>query len=318
MNKKNIESPKLYAVIPVYNEEKLIESFLCELATKLSQLTPNYTIVAIDDGSNDESKRIIQFLSDNLNIKLISFSRNFGKEAALTAGIEASGEADAVIIMDSDFQHPFEVLDQFYEKWREGFLNVYGIRNRTDQSLVKSVLSKTFYDFSKKIMKINIPADAGDFRLLDRQVVKAINMLPEKNRFMKGLYAWVGFKGCPVKFEVNERADNTASRWGYGKLFSLALTGILSFSSVPLRIISLFGIIISLFAMGYGSYIFIKNIFFDVNVSGWPTIVVSIMFFSGVQLISLGVLGEYISRIFDEAKNRPKYIIDDEESRNLD
>ncbi|ASG68401.1 glycosyl transferase family 2 [Francisella halioticida] len=317
MTNRNIQNSYLYAVIPVYNEEALIGSFLEELAAKLSGISSNYKIVVVDDGSVDSSKEIIQGLVGKLNIMLISFSRNFGQEAAITAGLEASCDADAAVIMDCDFQHPIEVIDQFYEKWCEGYSNVYGIRTRNDQSATRSFLSETFFKFSKSLMGVNIPANAGYFRLLDKQCIKAFNSLSENNRFIRGLFSWIGFKEYAIPFEVADRKDETPSRWGYKKLFKLAFTGIFSFSAVPLRMISLMGIVISIFALAYGLYIFLENIFFHVGVSGWPTIVVSIMFFSGVQLISLGVLGEYISRIFDEAKNRPKYIIDEDESLNI-
>ncbi|WP_150467027.1 glycosyltransferase family 2 protein [Francisella sp. SYW-9] len=317
MVNRNIENSHLYAVIPVYNEEALIGSFLEELAAKLSDISSNYKIVVVDDGSVDKSREIIQGLVGKLNIKLISFSRNFGQEAAITAGLEASKNADAAVIMDCDFQHPIEVIDQFYEKWCEGYSNVYGIRTRDDQSKTRSFLSETFFKFSKSMMGVDIPANAGYFRLLDKQCIKAFNSLSENNRFIRGLFSWIGFKGYAIPFQVADRKDETPSRWGYKKLFKLAFTGIFSFSAVPLRMISLMGMIISIFALAYGLYTILANLLFGVGVSGWPTIVVSIMFFSGVQLISLGVLGEYISRIFDEAKNRPKYIIDEDESRNI-
>ena len=317
MTNRNIENPHLYAVIPVYNEEALIGSFLKELAVKLREISLNYKIVVVDDGSADNSREVIQGLVGELNIKLISFSRNFGQEAAITAGLEASKDADAAVIMDCDFQHPIEVIDQLYEKWCEGYSNVYGIRTRDDQSKTRSFLSETFFKFSKGMMGVDIPANAGYFRLLDKQCIKAFNSLSENNRFIRGLFSWIGFKGYAIPFQVADRKDETPSRWGYKKLFKLAFTGIFSFSSVPLRMISLMGMIISIFALAYGLYTILANILFGVGVSGWPTIVVSIMFFSGVQLISLGVLGEYISRIFDEAKNRPKYIIDEDESRNI-
>lgn len=318
MVSRNVDNPYLYAVIPVYNEEELVESFFKELAAKLEGITSNYKIVAVNDGSSDKSKDIIQSLVDKLNIKFISFSRNFGKEVAITAGLEASCDADAAIIMDCDFQHPIEVVDQFYKKWCEGYSNIYGVRTRNDQTFSKRFFSKLFYTFSKRFMKINIPENAGDFRLLDKQVIKALNLLPERTRFMKGLYAWVGFKSYAIPFEVADRQDGTKSRWNYNELFGLAITGILSFSSVPLRLISFMGMIVSIFALAYGFYILISNLFFGANNNSWlPTIIVSIMFFSGVQLICLGVLGEYISRIFNEAKNRPKYIIDEDESRNI-
>jgi glycosyltransferase involved in cell wall biosynthesis len=315
---RNIKNPNIYLVIPVYNEDTCIEQFLKELSLKLCDIYPNHKIIVVDDGSKDNSKKIVQSLSDKLQIQLISFSRNFGKEIAITAGLKASNDADATIIMDCDFQHPIDTIDEFYQKWCEGYSNIYGVRTRKDQSLLRGLLSKIFYILSKKLMNIDIPANAGDFRLLDKQVVRALNLLPEKTRFMKGLYAWVGFKDYALSFDVADRKDGTESRWSYGKLFGLALTGILSFSTIPLRLISIMGLFISFFSLAYGLYILTVNLFFNSDVSGWPTIVVSIMFFSGVQLISLGVIGEYISRIFDEVKNRPKYIIDENESRGLD
>ncbi|GAB4223459.1 MAG: glycosyltransferase family 2 protein [Francisella sp.] len=317
MNRRNIDDPKIYAVIPVYNEEALIESFLKELATKLKQITKNYKIVVVDDGSSDSSTQIVQSLVDKLNIKFIRFSRNFGQEIAITAGLAASDDADAAIIMDCDFQHPIEVIDKFYEKWREGYYNVYGVRTRNDQSMMRTFLSETFFRVVNKLMGINVPANASQFRLLDKQCIKAFNSLSERSRFLRGLYEWAGFKSYAVPFEVAERRDGTDSRWGYKRLFKLAFAGIFSFSTVPLRMISILGVIVSIFSLTYGFYTLIQGLFFNVDVKGWPTLVVSITLFSGVQLISLGVLGEYISRIFDEVKKRPLYIIDEDESMGI-
>ncbi len=317
MTPRNIENPYICAVVPVYNEEALISEFVKALDKKLSSLTNKYKMVFINDGSRDATAKNIQEISKDHPIEFISFARNFGKEAALCAGLQAANDADAVVILDSDFQHPLEVIDTFFEKGQAGYSNIYGIRTRQDQGKLKSFLSNAFYEFNNKISRIHIPANAGDFRMLDREVVQALNTLPEVNRFMKGLYAWVGFECCEVPFTVADRADGGKSRWNYKKLFSLALTGIISFSDVPLRLISLMGFIISFFAIIYGIYIIFEVWIFGVETDGFPTLAVSIMFFGGVQLISLGIVGEYISRIFNEVKRRPQYIINQNESRNL-
>jgi glycosyltransferase involved in cell wall biosynthesis len=319
MTPRNIETPYICSVVPVYNEEALIVEFIHALDKKLSSLTNKYKMVFIDDGSADETAKNIQTVAKDYPIEFISFARNFGKEAALCAGLQSTSakNADTVVILDSDFQHPLDVIDVFLEKWQSGYSNIYGIRTRQDQGKLKRFLSNAFYEFNNKISRIHIPANAGDFRMLDREVVKALNSLPEVNRFMKGLYAWVGFKGCEVPFTVADRADGGESRWNYKKLFGLALTGIISFSDVPLRLISLMGFIISFFSIIYGIYIILEVSIFGVETDGFPTLAVSIMFFGGVQLISLGIVGEYISRIFNEVKRRPQYIINENESRNL-
>ncbi|MFT6835958.1 MAG: glycosyltransferase involved in cell wall biosynthesis, partial [Francisellaceae bacterium] len=261
MTPRNIHNPNIYAVVPVYNEEFLIIDFITALNAKLKSLSDNYKIVMINDGSSDETAAYIQKLSNQFPVKFISFSRNFGKEAALCAGLQATSEADVVVILDSDFQHPLEVIDQFFDKWKAGYSNIYGIRSRNDQGKLKRTLSSAFYAINNIITRIHIPANAGDFRMIDKEVVTALNNLPEVNRFMKGLYAWVGFEGCEVPYTVAERADGGKSKWNYKKLFSLALTGMLSFSDVPLRFISFMGFIVSFFAIIYAIYLIFETWF---------------------------------------------------------
>lgn len=307
----------LYALVPAYNEADLISDFLYALDKKLKEFTQDIKIIVIDDGSIDQTAEIVQNLTDKLPIELISFSRNFGKEAALTSGINAAGDADALIILDADFQHPLDVINSFMNKWYEGYDNVYGIRTRMDQGIIKGKLSSLFYTINEKIMKIKLPKNAGDFRLLDQQVIKAINQLPEANRFMKGLYAWVGFKGAPVKYTVAERANNGKSKWNYNSLFELAITGITAFSDIPLRIVSMLGFFVSFISFIYVLIIIIQKIFFGIATPGYATLAISIVFFGGIQLSCLGVVGEYISRIFNEVKKRPIYIIDENKSRRI-
>jgi polyisoprenyl-phosphate glycosyltransferase len=315
MQSRSKNNHNLYALVPAHNEEDVIEDFLYALDKKLKEFTEDRIIIVVDDGSSDKTADIVKSLSSTLPIEFICFSRNFGKEAALTAGIEAAQNADALIIIDADFQHPIETLDHFMEKWYLGFENIYGIRTRQDQGLVKSKLSSCFYSLNKKIMHIELPKNAGDFRLIDNQVISAINRLPEANRFMKGLYAWVGFKGCPVPYVVAERANDGVSKWNYNSLFELAITGITAFSDIPLRIVSLLGFFISFISIVYVIVIIVQKLFLGIQIPGYATLAVSIIFFGGVQLSCIGVLGEYISRIFNEVKNRPIYIVDKKNSR---
>lgn len=318
MKQRKQNNPLIEFVIPVYNEADLIESFIEKLNEKILQFTNRYRIITIDDGSQDKTAEILQKIAEKYPLTLISFSRNFGKEPAITAGLkEVSTSVDAVIIMDSDFQHPLNIIDQFIEKWYEGYDNIYGIRSRDDQTFFKKFFSSWFYKLNKVIMDIELPADAGDFRLIDKQVLKGLNTLPESNRFMKGLYAWVGFKGCPVPYQVAKRAGDGKSKWNYRKLFELAITGITSFSDWPLRIWSLIGVIISLLAFCYGIFVVLDTIIFGADTPGWATVVAGISFLGGIQLISIGVVGEYVARIFNEVKNRPIYIINRTKSRNL-
>lgn len=295
-------------VVPVYNEEALIESFFTALQAKLGELTNRFEIIAIDDGSRDKTVEKIINLPSEYNVKLLALSRNFGKETALTAGLENS-KGDVTIILDADFQHPLEVIPTFVTQWAEGYDMVYGVReNRDNESSVKRNLANLFYWLMTKITNIDIPNNAGDFRLLDRKVVAAINQFQERSRFMKGLYAWVGYKSIAVSFEVQDRAAGKSS-WGLGRLTELALTGITSFSDIPLRVWGFIGFIISLISLIYAIYFLTKTLMFGADLPGFPSLIVAVMFLGGVQLLSIGILGEYIARIFTEVKQRPKYLV---------
>jgi glycosyltransferase involved in cell wall biosynthesis len=296
-------------VVPVYNEEANVIVFVTQLHACLSSMTKMFEIIVVDDGSQDSTvEKIQQFSSDNA-IKWIRFSRNFGKESALTAGLEHSS-GDVTILLDADFQHPLEVLPLFLLKWSEGYDMAYGVRdNRNNESRSKRNFARLFYWLMAKMTHIDIPNNAGDFRLLDRKVVATLNQFKEHTRFMKGLYAWVGFKKIAVPYTVQERAGGKSS-WGFTKLTELAITGITSFSNVPLRIWGFIGFIISSISLLYALYIIGVTLLFGADLPGFPTLAAAIMFFGGIQLLSIGILGEYIARIFTEVKSRPNYIID--------
>lgn len=308
MAKRTIKSPLLSAVVPIFNEGELILSFVEQLHAALKQLTKKVEIVLVDDGSSDDAVATLQPVLKQYDLKVLKFSRNFGKELAITAGLQhATG--DAVLIIDSDFQHPFSSIATFWQYWRDGYDNVYGVReNRDDQTWLNRFFSRKFYKMNRWLMSIDMPENAGDFRLLDRQVVNAINQLPEANRFMKGLYTWVGFKGKGVPYKVEQRQAGK-SRWNFFKLFDLAMTGITSFSDWPLRIWAWIGLVISLVSVVYGVWIVFDTLVNGIDVPGWATLVAGIMFLGGIQLICIGVIAEYIGRIFHEVKRRPSYII---------
>ena len=295
-------------IVPVYNEQANVTRFFPLLADCLRGMADRFEIIAIDDGSRDHTLEQLMNLPANCHVKILGFSRNFGKETALTAGLEhASGRV--VIMMDADFQHPIEVLPQFLAKWGEGYDMVYGIRkNRDGESQAKRGFTRLFYWIMSKITKIDIPNNAGDFRLFDRKVVDALNCFQERVRFMKGLYAWVGFKKVPVIFEVQDRAGGK-SAWGFRKLTELAITGITSFSDVPLRVWGIVGFFISVLSFVYAIYIITITLLYGADLPGFPSIIVAVMFLGGIQLLSIGILGEYIARIFAEVKQRPKYLL---------
>jgi glycosyltransferase involved in cell wall biosynthesis len=298
---------KISCIAPAHNEEEQIANFISALSSKLKEVSDVFEILIIDDGSTDKTLEKI-YSNINNNVKVIVLARNFGKENALAAGLEhASG--DVAILIDADFQHPIDLIPVFLEQWSNGFDMVYGVQSsRGNEKFGKKILTNFFYKLMGKISRVDIPANAGDFRLLDRIVVDALNSLDERNRFMKGLYAWVGFKSKAVPFTAPKRVGGN-SKWSFVRLVDLAVTGITSFSNLPLRFWSMLGLIISLCAFLTGLYIILITLIFGVDVPGYPTLLVAIVFFGGIQLLSVGILGEYIARIFTEVKRRPKYIV---------
>lgn len=295
-------------VVPVFNEEANVTAFAASLQQALQTMTNHFEIIFVDDGSKDNTVAAILALPKHHHIKVLGLSRNFGKEIALTAGIEhASG--DVTILLDADFQHPVDMIQTFLGHWAAGYDMVYGIRqSRESESYVKRHFAHLFYWLMKNITQIDIPNNAGDFRLLDRKIVDAFKLFPERTRFMKGLYAWVGYKKMGVPFIVQDRAAGKSS-WGFSRLAELAITGITSFSNVPLRVWGWVGFSISFISLIYAIYIIATTLLYGTDLPGFPTLVVAIMFLGGIQLLSIGILGEYIARIFTEVKQRPKYLL---------
>ncbi len=303
-------TPSISAVVPMFNEEENAAPFLRALREALAALTDAFEIVVVNDGSRDGTRDAVLGIARECRIQYLELSRNFGKEAALTAGLQAA-RGDVVVLLDADFQHPLSAIGGMLDRWREGWDMVYGVReSRRGEGVVKRGGTALFYWFLKRGSLVEIPPGAGDFRLMDRKVVSALLRLPERSRFMKGLYAWVGFRATPFAYAVQPRAAGKTS-FSLTRLVALAFAGLTSFSYLPLRAISALGMIVSLVALGYGAFVLVETFLFGADVPGYPTIVVSIMFFSGAQLLSIGVLGEYLARVFEEVKQRPGFVVAD-------
>lgn len=306
---KPSSSPLVSIVAPAYNEASNIQHFIKAVNQEARHLAYDIEVLIVDDGSADDTS--LQVLTSPYPARLIRLSRNFGKENALTAGIE-NAKGNAVILMDSDMQHPVHMIHEFIKAWENGNDMVYGVRiDRQDRSVIVKGASNFFYKLLEKSTATNIPRGAGDFRLLDRKVVDAICSLPERNRFMKGIFGWVGFKTHAIKFSPPERHSGTSS-FNLKALINLAVTGVTSFSVLPLRLWTLVGVVVSSLSILYGLFIGLKTMLLGAEVPGWATITVSVLFLGGIQLISIGIIGEYIGRVFEEVKQRPKYIIKDD------
>ncbi|MBY0377179.1 MAG: glycosyltransferase family 2 protein [Gammaproteobacteria bacterium] len=301
---------QLSCIVPVYNEAKNLPQFIPQLTAECLKFAQKLDIIVIDDGSHDDTITVLKQLQQTYDLRVLIFSRNFGKEAALTAGLNhVSPQSDATILIDADFQHPLACIQTFITEWQQGYEMVYGVRlHRKDRPMTLRVLSTFFYKLIDRITPIEIPHDAGDFRLLDREVVAALNQLTERERFMKGLYAWVGFSKKAIAYLPEERSQGQSS-WGFKKLIELAITGITSFSNLPLRMWSIIGAVISSLSLLYALSIILDTLLNGVDLPGYATITVAITFLGGIQLLSIGILGEYIARIFTEVKQRPPYII---------
>ncbi len=305
----NQEKVEISVVVPAYNEEPNLEYLLERLELVLTNLKASYEIVFVNDGSQDNTlKHLIEYHYHNPAIKIIDLSRNFGKEIALTAGLKYAKGA-AVIPIDADLQDPPELIAELVAKWREGYDVVYATRrSREGESWLKRLTALMFYRTICQMSKVSIPANTGDFRLLDRKVVDAIAQMPERTRFMKGMFAWVGFKQTSILFDRRPRFGGQTS-WNYWKLWNFALDGIASFSSFPLKVWSYLGLVISFFALLYAVVLLILTLITGNDVPGYASLIISILFLGGIQLISLGILGEYLGRIYQEVKQRPLYFV---------
>lgn len=315
--------PYLSIIMPAYNDAEALQAFLPQVfdfAQGLSrsdnpETVADCEVIIVDDGSRDQLIQVVQSAMNacppNTIIHLVRLSRNFGKEPALSAGLDkATGEMVAMI--DADGQHPIDVLAQMVTMIANSNIDmVAGIQaNRPSESRLAKTLKGSFYHFIQDRQRYEIRPNAGDFRVMNQKVLKALRALPERQRFMKGLYAWVGFNTVYLPFTADNRGTGT-SKFNYGSLFELALVGITSFSQKPLRLISRMGFLVSILAFLYGLYIVIETLLFGSDVAGWATVAAGIMFSTGIQLVCIGVIGEYVGRLYEEVKQRPLYLIDE-------
>lgn len=300
--------PSISVVVPAYNEQEVLTKFYKRTLSVLRKIGSQYEIVFVNDGSRDGTLYIMhQLRNEDPNIQIIDLSRNFGKEIALTAGLDHA-KGDVVVVIDADLQDPPELIPEFIKEWQNGFDIVYAVRTeREGESWIKKTTASVFYRFIQSISHIKIPRDTGDFRLMSRQSIDALKQLREHHRFMKGLFAWVGFPSKPVYYKRDARAAGS-TKWNYWKLWNFALEGITSFTIAPLKIATYLGIAVGIFSFVYAGVVIYKTLVFGEDVQGYPSLMVVILFFGGVQLVFIGILGEYLGRIFNEVKQRPLYL----------
>jgi dolichol-phosphate mannosyltransferase len=305
------DKARVSIVTPVFNEVDVIELFYERVRQAMAALDATaYELIFVDDGSTDGSyEKLLALANAGADTKIIKFSRNFGHQIAITAGVDLA-KGDAVVVIDADLQDPPEVISAFVEKWREGYDVVYGVRAKRDgENRMKLLTAALFYRLLHRIIKLDIPVDVGDFRLMSRRVVEHLKELKEKDRFVRGLVSWIGFKQTGVPYLRDKRYAGE-TKFPYRKMIKFALDGITSFSDVPLKLATWLGYIASALALLYACSVFVQKAL-GYTVQGWATMMVAMLFLGGVQLISLGIIGQYVGRIFNECKQRPLYIIDE-------
>jgi polyisoprenyl-phosphate glycosyltransferase len=301
--------PVLSVVAPAYNEERNIAAFLAAVVPVLEGIGESFEIVFVDDGSRDGTVGMLAAAaSQDARIKVVSLARNFGKDVALSAGL-AHASGAAVIPIDCDLQHPPELIADFVATWREGFDMVVGVRSkRPEEGWARRTASRAYYKVMGWMTNIEIPPNAGDFRLLDRKIVDVIVSMPERHRYMKGIFAWPGFRSAKVEFQANVRAGDR-SRWSFFKLWRFALDGLFSFSTAPLKMWTYVGALSAAAAFVYGIITLVQKVVYGIAVPGYASLLIVILLFGGLSLISNGIQGEYIARIFEEVKGRPLYVV---------
>ena len=305
---------KISILVPCHNEQENIEKLYDALVESIVKINGyQWEIVFVDDGSFDDTlSHIKQLRERDERVCFISLSRNFGKENAMLAGFDHI-TGDAVIIMDADLQHPPHLMAEMIAEWESGYDDVYAERlNRGKESWLRRKLSMLYYRLLQRMAKVDVLPNVGDFRLLDRKCIDSLKKLRETQRYTKGLYCWIGFKKKKISFQQADREKGKSS-FSYHRLFNLAVEGITSYTTAPLRISTVVGIVVSLVAFIYMCYVLIKTILYGEPVQGYPTLVILILFLGGVQLLSLGIIGEYLGRVFHETKNRPVYLISEQE-----
>lgn len=299
--------PVLSVVIPVFNEQENLRELYRRLIAALERIENNFEILFVDDGSRDASLEILTQLAQNdARVTVIAFARNFGHQAAISAGLDQT-RGEGVIVMDADLQDPPEALEQFVAQWRNGHDVVYAVREQRKEGWFKRTSYALFYRLLQRVANIDIPLDAGDFCIMDRRVVDLLVSMPERNRFVRGIRSWVGLDQVGLKYERAARYAGE-TKYSYGRLMTLALDGFVSFSFAPLRISSLMGIVISILSIILAIFYAVQKITVGLNPPGFATTIVAILFLAGIQLITIGVIGEYVGRIFEEVKRRPLYV----------
>jgi len=299
----------LSIILPCFNEEENIDSLYSDLCSILQKVGGSYELIFIDDGSTDNSlSKLKRFCTIDDRVRIIELSRNFGHQSAITAGLDYA-RGDAVIMMDADLQHPPELIPLLIDKWEEGYEIVYTVRNDPPGTpFFKKLTAKVFYKVINVLAKIKVPENSADFRLLDRKVVNNIKTLKEKIKFFRGIVSWIGFKQCAITYDAAPRLAGR-SKYTFWKMLKFAFDGITSFSAFPLHIATILGFIVSVFSFIYGVYAIYIRFFTEKALPGWTSVLAGILFLGGAQLISLGVIGEYLNRIFTETKSRPEYIV---------
>ncbi|MCE5286382.1 MAG: glycosyltransferase family 2 protein [Pelosinus sp.] len=309
---------KITIIIPCYNEHEVLPQLYKRLCAVLAGVDAyEFEILLINDGSRDNTLEVMKHLHEgDPRISYIDLSRNFGKELAMIAGLDHA-EGDAVIIMDADLQHPPELIPEMLGFWQQGYDDVYTKRSsRADESFLKRWGANTFYKFLQRVTKITIHRDVGDFRLLDKRCVEALKLLRETQRYTKGMFSWIGYNKKEIIFDCQPRAAG-ATKWNYFGLLELAMEGITSFTTFPLKLATIFGFSISLVAFMYMAGVILKTMMFGDPVQGYPTLLSVILFLGGIQLIVLGIIGEYLGRVFNETKRRPLYLVNEYNGRKI-
>jgi polyisoprenyl-phosphate glycosyltransferase len=308
-NDRRPHLPVISVVVPCFNESAVLALFHARLQTVLGDL-PEWEVIYVDDGSTDSTRAEIEALYRlDPRVALVSLSRNFGKETAVTAGLDHAA-GDAVVVIDADLQDPPEVIPALLDRWRDGFDMVYAKRSsRAGETWLKRVTAQAFYRLMQRMGDQRLPEDTGDFRLMSRRVVEAVRQLREQHRFMKGLFAWVGFPAACVLYDRAPRHAG-ATKWNYWKLWNLALEGITSFTVMPLKMATYVGLGVAVLSVIYAAQVIVKTLIIGNPVAGYPSLMTVVLFLGGVQLMFLGVCGEYLGRIFNETKQRPLYLVE--------
>jgi polyisoprenyl-phosphate glycosyltransferase len=318
LTRRSTARQMLSVVVPVFNEQEVLREFHRRTAAVLRKLPMDWEIIYVNDGSRDTTLQTMQAIQrEDPRAAIVDLSRNFGKEIALTAGLDYA-RGDAVVVIDADLQDPPELIPELLQGWSEGFDVVYARRaQREGETLMKKLTAHLFYRLIRRVTRFEIPADTGDFRLLSRRAIESLKQLREQHRFMKGLFAWIGYPQKAVFYSRDARFAGE-TKWNFWKLWNFAIEGITSFTIAPLKFATYMGLTVALYAFTYGAWTIVKTLLFGNPVPGYPSLLVVVLFLGGVQLLSIGILGEYVGRMFNETKGRPLYLVNAYHHRSID